>query len=343
MSEAEKLRVGVIGGGYIGTTVGRLFNYDPRSTVTALAEVDADTRLTAGETLFVGEGSQYEDYREMLDAESLDAVLVGTPHTLHYEMVTAGLDRDLHVFCDKPLTTDLERGKELVERAETTEEVLMVGYQRHLNPAFQSARQRWQGDVDSDSEPDLEPDYLSAEITQNWISRFEGTWRTDPDLSGGGNLYDTGSHLIDAVLWTTGLTPASVSAEMVFADEDRRVDQRAILTVEFENGAQGTISVHSDAPCVREHVHVWDEEGAVYLEGRQWEEREISRIDPDSTTVVPYIDREQQRDKAEAFIDCIETGEEPPATARDALAVTALTEAAYESARRGERVDVELD
>jgi len=94
---------------------------------------------------------------------------------------------------------------------------------------------------------------------------------------------------------------------------------------------------------VREHVHVWDEQGAVYLEGRQWEPREMSRVETDSTTVVPYIDRDHQKDKAEAFIDCIETGAEPPATARDALVVTALTEAAYESARSGERVEMDLD
>ncbi|MFC7078777.1 Gfo/Idh/MocA family protein [Halorussus caseinilyticus] len=338
MSQAEKLRVGVIGGGYIGTTVGRQFNTEPRSTVTALADVSADTRQAAGETLYVGDGSQYEDYREMLDAESLDAVLVGTPHTLHHEMVTAALDRNLHAFCDKPLTTDLDEARDLAERAEASEQVLMVGYQRHLNPAFKTARQRWQGEGET-----LSPDYLSAEITQDWISRFEDTWRTDPDLSGGGNLYDTGSHLIDAVLWTTGLVPEEVSAEMVFADDEGRVDQRAILTVEFADGAHGTIAVHSDAPCVREHVHVWDEEGAVYLEGRQWEERELERIDADSTTVIPFIDRSKQRNKAEAFVDCIESGEEPPATARDALAVTALTEAAYEAARSGERVSVELD
>jgi predicted dehydrogenase len=145
MSQAEKLRVGVIGGGYIGTTVGRLFNQDPRSTVTALADVSTAPRQTAGETLYVGEGAQYEEYLEMFDTEALDAVLVGTPHTLHYEMVTEALDRDLHVFCDKPLTTDFEHGRELANRAEESEQVLMVGYQRHLNPAFQTARQRWQG------------------------------------------------------------------------------------------------------------------------------------------------------------------------------------------------------
>ena len=330
-----KLTVGVLGGGYIGTTVGQQFNQDPRATVTALADVDDEVRHTAGEQLYVGEGSQYEDFREMLETEELDAVLVGTPHTLHHEQVTAAMDRGLHVLCDKPLTTDLREARDLVERAESGDEVLMVGYQRHLNPAFENARERF--------ESGGKPQFVSAEITQNWISRFEDTWRTDPELSGGGNLYDTGSHLIDAVLWTTGLTPATVSAEMVFADEESRVDERAILTVEFENGAHATISVHSDAPCVREHIHIWNDEGATYLEGRQWEEREIKEIDDESTTIIPYVDRSTAQNKAEVFVDCIERGEQPPATARDALAVTALTEAAYESARKEETVPVELE
>ncbi|WP_227356844.1 Gfo/Idh/MocA family protein [Haladaptatus salinisoli] len=333
--QQEKLRVGVVGGGYIGQTVGREFEEDPRSTVVALADVSDAARDEAGEKLYVGKGSRYEAYDEMLDAEELDAVLIGTPHAFHYEQVTKAFDRGLHVLCDKPLTTDRETARELVERSEG-DQVLMVGYQRHLNQAFVRARERWNG-------TDLTPRFISAEITQNWISRFEDTWRTDPDLSGGGNLYDTGSHLIDAVLWTTGLTPTSVQANMKFADDARRVDKRAQLTVEFEEGSSASISVYSDAPCVREHVHVWDDEGALYLEGRQWEPRQLTEIEEDSTTVVPFLDNQRHDSKAAAFIDAIESGEEPPATARDAFAVTALTEAAYESARSGERVSIDLD
>jgi len=333
----EKHRIGVIGGGFIGTTVGRSFEEDPRSTVVALADVSEAAREEAGNTLYIGQGSQYEAYEEMLYAEELDAVLIGTPHAFHYEQITTALDHGLHVLCDKPLTIDTEEARELVEHSERLDDqVLMVGYQRHLNEAFVRARERW-------TDSDLTPGFISAEITQNWISRFEDAWRTDPDLSGGGNLYDTGSHLVDAVLWTTGLTPTSVQAEMTFADEENRVDERAQLTVRFENDASASISVFSDAPSVREHIHIWDDEGAIYLEGRQWEPRQLTEVQADGTTVAPYIDQHRSGDKAAVFIDCIESGKTPPATARDAYAVTALTEAAYESARSGERVDISLD
>jgi predicted dehydrogenase len=331
-TDFEPLRVGVIGGGYIGTTVGAEFYATPLAEVAAIADVNESTLADAGRLLAVQAAHQYTDYETMLAGEDLDAVLVGTPHTFHYEQVRTGLEAGLDVLCDKPLTTDLEQARELVELAEAGDEVLMVGYQRHLNPAYRRARERWRADST--------PRFVTAEITQNWANRHEGTWRTDPELSGGGYLYDTGSHLLDALLWTTGLTPSHVRAEMEFADDDRRVDTRTAMTIDFENGAVATVSLWADAPCVREHFHAWDEDGAIYLEGRQWERRTLKIVESDSTTSVPYFNPSDQPTKAEAFVEAVHRDIEPPATARDALAVTAVSEAAYESARTGERIPV---
>jgi len=329
------LRIGIIGTGYIGTTVGGQFHRHSESTVSAIAEVDAERLATAGDSFSVADGSLYTDYSEMLDSESLDALLVGTPHTLHHEQVMAGFDHDIHVFCDKPLATDLDHAREITDRFEGSAQTMMVGYQRHLNPAFIETRERFR---------DSKPRWITAEITQNWLSEFTDAWRTDPELSGGGMLYDTGSHLLDGVLWTSGLIPTRVSATMTFVDDDQRVDSDATVLVEFANGATANITVSGDLPCVREHIHFWDDDGAVSIDGRQWEPRQVTDIDDENTESVPYIDHDAQTNKAEAFITAIEEGSEPPATARDALAVTAVTEAAYESARAdGEWVDVNLD
>ena len=322
----------MIGCGFIGRTLGETFRTDERSTLTAIAEVDSKVRKRVGDKFGLAPEARHEDYEAMFESHDLDAVLVATPHTLHYDQITAAMDRGMDVLCEKPLTTDMDEATALVERAESGDEVLMVGYQRHLNPAYKRARNRFRGSAD--------PEFITAEITQNWIDRFENAWRTDPELSGGGYLYDTGSHILDAICWTTGLEPAWVDAEMEFADDDQRVDVRAVLTIGFENGATATVSVYGDAPAVREHIHIWDEDGAVYLEGREWEQRSYSEVDAESTTREPYI-RSGDEDKAAAFLDSVLDGTEPPATARDALVVTAISEAAYESARSGERVAVE--
>ena len=327
-TDEQQLRIGVVGAGYIGTYVGSQFHAHRSTAIAAVTDIDESTRDETADAFGVPAESRYADYERMLADERLDAVLIGTPHTLHYEQCVAALERDLDVLVDKPMTTDLEHARDLRDRVADSERVLMVGYQRHLNSSFRSARERWQ-------EGDRDPSWITAEVCQDWIDRFEGTWRRDPDLSGGGYLYDTGSHLLDAVLWTTGLTPAAVSANMDFVDDEERVDERADLTIRFENGATASVSTYGAAPCVREHIHAWDDDGAVYLEGREWDPREVVEIDDDSGERDPYIDHSTSPNKADAFVDAVLGDEEPPATAEDGLRVTAVTEAAYESARSG--------
>ena len=322
----DPLRVGVVGCGFIGTTVGGQFADHVDASVRALADVDETALEAAGEELGVDADARYTDHEAMFDGEPLDAVLVSTPHALHYDQILAAFERDLHVLCDKPLATDLDDARDLVERDNDREEVLMVGYQRHLYPAFEAARDLW-------SEGDREPRWITAEVCQDWVDRFEGTWRQDADLSGGGYLYDTGSHLLDCVLWSTGLTPDAVSASMHFVDDERRVDGRATVTVRFTNGATASFSLSGETPCMREHVRMWDGEGAVALDSQDWEPNEYVEIHADSGEYHPRLRDDDGRTKVDAFVDAVQSGEEPVATALDGLRVTAVTEAAYESAR----------
>ena len=330
---SEIVRTGVVGTGGLGTALGRRIHESDHGQVVAVADVSAENRNRAADELGVPEDARYEEYESLLE-DDIDAVVIATPHTLHYEQVVAALDRGLHVLCEKPLTTDLDHARELVRLAETGEEVLMVGYQRHVSPAYVAAAE-W---IDSHARPK----FITAEITQNWITAQIGQWRSNPDLSGGGQLYDTGSHLVDAVLWTTGLTPTHVSAEMVFHDDERRVDTQAMVNVGFEGGTVASISVSGDAPRVREHIHFWGDDGAIYIDGVEWNQRELTEIDLEGEERTRSLADPPFANKCEAFLHSILTGVEPPATARDAFYVTAVTEAAYESARTGERVPIEL-
>lgn len=331
---SETLAVGIVGTGTLGTRLGEQFVDVLEATVVAVVDIDPKNRREAGDALGVDAASQYESYEAMIETEPLDAVVIATPHTLHYEQVVTALEADLHVLCEKPLATDLDDARDLVERSRERDEVLMVGYQRHLGPAYVHGRDKLE---------DADPKFVTAEISQNWYATQRGTWRTNPDLSGGGQLYDTGSHLIDAVLWMSDLDPESVSAEMVFADEAERVDVQAVLNVTFEGGCVASISVSGDSPRVREHIHFWGDDGGVYIEGQSWAPRETELIEPDGARRYPDTDHDTGRTKARAFVDSIRTGEEPPATAADAYEVTAVTEAAYRSAETGERVSVDTE
>jgi predicted dehydrogenase len=92
---------------------------------------------------------------------------------------------------------------------------------------------------------------------------------------------------------------------------------------------------------VREHIHVWSDDGGTYVDMANWSDIDVTAIEPDgSESTPPAADRELPT-KVAAFVESVRTGSEPPATAEDAFKVTAVTEAAYESAGSGERVEIE--
>jgi predicted dehydrogenase len=331
---SEPLRTAVVGTGFLGTLLGRMVDRATDAELVAIAEISSENRAAAGEALGVPGAARYAEYETMLEEAELDAVVIATPHAFHYDQTVAALDRGLHVLCEKPLATNLADARDLVERSESGEQVLQVGYQRHTAAPYVVARDHL------DSFENVT--FVTASITQNWIDDKRDTWRADPDLSGGGQLYDTGSHVVDVVLWASGLTPTAVDASMVFWDEADRVDTQAALNVEFAEDAVASISVSGDTPQVREHLHFWGDDGAVYVEGRDWNERQVRTVAPDGAERYPPVHTEEvPANKVEAFVAAVRDGTEPPATARHAYAVTAVTEAAYESARTGRRVEID--
>lgn len=329
------INTGVIGLGSLGMRLARAAAADTRGAVVALAEIDADRRAEVGEELDVDPDQRYADFATMLAEVTLDAVIIATPHALHYEQIVGALERDLHVLCEKPLTVDLEHAKDLAARDAESDRTLMVGYQKRIQGPFRAAK-------DYVAEWDTPPTFLTAEITQNWIPSHRGSWRTDPDLSGGGHLYDTGSHLLDVVLWLSDRTPTAVTASMDRWDEDSGIDVRTTMGIEFADGGIANVSVSGDAPAVREHVRAWGDGGAVFLDGNGWNDRTLRTMDPDGAERYPFV-RDACPNKVVAFFDAIEDDTAPPATARDALHATAVTEAAYEADETGKRVTLDID
>lgn len=329
-SETE-MRVGLVGTGSLGIRLGAEFRRLPTADLVAVADIDEESVTAASRELGVPPSSRYTSYEQMLDEEDLDAVAIVTPNGLHYDQSVAALERELDVLCEKPIATTIEDARDLTERAEASDQTLMIGYQRHLNPSFIEGRERW-------ALGDLEPTFITAEITHDWREYYEemDDWRMDPELSGGGHLLNVGTHVIDAILWTTGLRPVAVTADIEFHDDDQLFDKRTAMLIEFENGTTATFADTAVVPRTREHIHVWDDEGAVYFEGREWGERTHRTIDAAGTEHDPYPTG--RRTKAEAFVKAVRTESEPEATARDAFWATIVTMAAYESGRREERV-----
>jgi len=132
---ARWIRFGIIGTGLRGRQLLAAAQNAPRASVKAMCDIIPERMEYARK--ITGQGvADHADYRELLQSEDLDAVIIATPPHLHSRMAIEALKAGKHVFCETPLALTPADCRKLVEAAERYDLVLQVGYQGRFNPLF---------------------------------------------------------------------------------------------------------------------------------------------------------------------------------------------------------------
>lgn len=250
----DRVRVGAIGAGWWATT-----NHLPllaaRRDVELVSVCRPDAQILEQVATEFGFRHTTEDYRELLDQE-LDAVLVASPHHLHYEHAKAALQRGLHVLCEKPVTLQGWQAWELADLARAQEVHALVPYGWHYKPFVVAAQQI----VAAGELGDIQ--YVMCHMASPTRDFFAGggsvpssfaplllgpdprTWQT-PD-QGGGYAHGQLTHSSALMFWLTGLRACTVSAVMTRPDSP--VDLYNAAHVGFEGGAIGALSGAATLP-----------------------------------------------------------------------------------------------
>jgi GFO/IDH/MocA oxidoreductase family protein len=136
-----------------------------RFSIAALAEPSQAVR----EALCVRFGipGSYDDWRDLLENERLDAILVASPAGTHVEITLAALETGVHVFCEKPLAITLADIDRIVEVRNRTRRVVQVGYMKRHDPAFRRALEEMPESAD-------ELRYVSIVVNDpEWVPYFQ--------------------------------------------------------------------------------------------------------------------------------------------------------------------------
>ncbi|MCX7643216.1 MAG: Gfo/Idh/MocA family oxidoreductase [Armatimonadetes bacterium] len=336
---SRKVRLGFIGAGSITGMHLRNLKDVKEAKIVAFADPNIDSAKHWAEQagLKVREGKTvFADWREMLDKVELDAAIILSPHSVHCEQILTALDRGLHVLTEKPMVVKVSEARKVIMAAKKSGKVVVVGYQRRFMPQFRFIREQ----VIKGNFGEL--NFIEAFVGQGWQRGTANTWRQDPKLSGGGFLMDTGSHIVDIVLWTAQAKPAQVTATI--SNNGAPVEINDIVGIQFSDGSLASIvAVGSAISFFEHHTFVFDE-GVIRLEqgkvsigtrkkdqlwGAEWREVEPSEMPPSSNPDRHFIDVVLGRTENES----------PP---EDALKVIVVTEAAYKSAATGQAVKVRL-
>jgi len=129
----DKIKVGIIGVGYLGTQHARILSYLEEVELKGVADIDLQKAMVIGNRHGV---RYYENFENMLD--EIDAAIVATPTSKHFPIAMKLLKSKKSVLVEKPITETVEHAKQLVDTAKKNNAVLQVGHLERFNPAVEA-------------------------------------------------------------------------------------------------------------------------------------------------------------------------------------------------------------
>ena len=239
------LRLGVIGAGLKAADYAKGWAAMPDVLIVATAEVSAISRQRFGDTCEAAGAprpAEYPDAPSMLSAlkDQMDAVYVSTPHVFHGANALAVIEAGYDLLLEKPMVTTVEEALALVEAEKRTGRTVVIAFQGGLSPLVHDTKERARrgefGELVS----------VNASIWEGWKNNYAGQWKQNPEISGGGFMFDTGAHMMNTVCV---LADAEFERLSAFAtNRGIKVDLATAVAARLTNGALVTFNAAGEGP-----------------------------------------------------------------------------------------------
>ncbi len=131
------------------------------------------------------------NWRDLLNLDNIDVVFIATYHSSQSEIMGEFIKKKIHIFCEKPGGVSFKKTSQLIKNLNKKKISIKIGYNHRFHPAFILARKI----IASKSIGKIL--YIRAVYGHGGRKNYHKEWRFKKKLSGGGELIDKGSHLID--------------------------------------------------------------------------------------------------------------------------------------------------
>ena len=260
----------------------------------------------------------------------LHGVVIVTPHTLHARLALTALDAGLHVLVEKPMVTSVADAYALWHAVVRSGKLLGITFQAPYTFNFgYLAAARDAGDLGR-------VQVANGFVSQGWLRLSAHSWRQDPALSGGGFLYDTGAHLLNALMWLMNDPVVDVAA--VLDDRGSPVDVTGSVTMRFRGGAVAALAFAGDAEPFDSRLTLFTDRYTIDTNAYG---TRLAMTGRDGHPFHPPVPFAEGRGTPHAnFVDAL-LGRQPLAVGvRYGVLLSALMDAVYQSAAAGTAVRV---
>jgi UDP-N-acetyl-2-amino-2-deoxyglucuronate dehydrogenase len=241
--EASPLRLAVVGAGVIGRHHAKVAVHHPDLQVVALVDAIPAAATSAAdeiEAMGVDRPITTETIEQAIAETDIDVVAICSPSGMHVQLAEAALAAGKHVVIEKPLDTTMPRARSIAALAAAGRArglVTSVISQHRFDPASVAVANAAHGGGFGT--------VTSGVASVAWYRSQgyydSGDWRGTWELDGGGAVMNQGVHTVDLLVWVLG-RPVEISAQTGLLAHDRiEVEDTAVATVRFDNGALGVI------------------------------------------------------------------------------------------------------
>lgn len=241
----QKLHIGIIGCGSITRE-----RHAPECAANDQVQISGFYDRTASHAKDLVDkygGQVYQSVAEMLTDQTIDAVIICTPNSLHAEMAVDALQHGKDVFCEKPMATSLADCRKMVTVAKQEGRRLMVDQNQRLAPAHQEAKELI--DAGLIGKPLTFKTNFGHGGPETWsIAKSNQTWFFDSKKSKYGAVFDLGIHKIDLMRYLLDEDFTSVYGKLATLDKRDAnhqlitVDDNALGILEMANGVIGYLA-----------------------------------------------------------------------------------------------------
>jgi predicted dehydrogenase len=236
----QRLRVGLIGAGFIGVAHANAIEAIVKegfvaADFQAVCDTDAERARAIAESF--GAASAWTDPLELINSGEIDTVFICTPTRFHRELVEEAAEKKLNIFCEKPLARTFSDAQAMLSTVLQAGVKNQVGLVLRYSPVYNALRQ-----LVSDGELGRPMSVIFRDDQYFPIRGIYGsTWRSDVAMAGGGALIEHSIHDADVLRWLFGEI-ASVRGEVKCFAGYQGIEDLAAVQFEFESGAFGQLT-----------------------------------------------------------------------------------------------------
>ena len=258
--------------------------------------------------------------------------MLSTPHSAHYPQAKAALERGLHVLVEKPMVTSSRHANELWKLVDKSKKLLGITFQAPYTPEFgYLAAERDKGHLGK-------VQIISGWLSQMWMHNTAKTWRQDPKISGGGQMYDSGAHLLNAIMWL--MNDPVIQVGCFINKCDSPVDINGVVIARFQNGAIASIAIGGNCPLFRSEIQIQTDE--MFIITDQYGGK-LEMIGKENKPIPIHLHKDASPPGSSPHANFVQAilGKQPlRAPVRYGVLLSVLMDAIYESASTGRLIDV---